>query len=122
MSALILVAPLAYKPSTSANSAAPMAPWIENTMMTVLGPDFLFWSATHLFRGQLIGTVLATPPGMLDTASLAEQAQVNAMLDSILPISARIAGLRSDTAASTTMSPSRLESGHRPHPDRQRPR
>ena len=114
VSALILVAPLAYKLPTEANSAAPIAPWIQNTMMTVLGSDFLFWSATHLFRDQLIGTVLATPPGLLDRASAAEQDLVNAMLDNILPISARpisarIAGLRSDTAASKSLAPSRLD-------------
>lgn len=109
VSALILVAPLAYKPPTEASSAAPMAPWVENTMMTVLGSDFLFWSATHLLRGQLMGTVLATPPALLDTASPPELARVNAMMDNILPISARIAGLRSDTAASKMLAPSRLD-------------
>ncbi len=109
VSALILLVPLAYKPPTEASSAAPMVPWIENTMMTVLGSDFLYWSAMHLARGQLMGTVLATPPGLLDTASQAEQARVNAMIDNILPISARIAGLRSDTSASKTIAPSRLD-------------
>ena len=78
-------------------------------MMIVLGPDFLLWSATKLFRSKVMGTIRATPPGMLDTASLAEQARVNAMLDNIPPISARIAGLRSDMAASKTMSPLRLD-------------
>jgi 2-hydroxy-6-oxonona-2,4-dienedioate hydrolase len=109
VSALILVAPLAYKPPMSANSAAPMAPWVENTMMTVLGSDFLFWSATRLFRDQLMGTVMATPPALMETASPAELARVNAMLDNILPISARIAGLRSDTASSKTLAASRLD-------------
>jgi 2-hydroxy-6-oxonona-2,4-dienedioate hydrolase len=109
VSALILVAPLAYKPPTTANSAAPMAPWVENTMMTVLGSDFLFWSGMHLFRGQLINTVVATPPELLKTASLPEQTRVNAMLDNILPISSRAAGLISDTAASKMLVPARLD-------------
>ena len=34
-----------------------------------IGSDFLFWSGLHVARGQLIGTVLATPPELLDTAS-----------------------------------------------------
>jgi len=109
VSALILLVPLAYKPPTEANSAAPMAPWVENLMMKAIGSDFLFWSALHLARGQLIGTVLATPPELLDTASLSEQARINAMIDTILPVSARAAGLRYDTAASKSMTPARLD-------------
>jgi 2-hydroxy-6-oxonona-2,4-dienedioate hydrolase len=109
VSALILLVPLAYKPPSEANSAAPMAPWIENLMMTAIGSDFLFWSGLHLARGQLIGTVLATPPELLDTASLSEQARINAMMDTILPVSARAAGLRYDTAASKSMAPARLD-------------
>ncbi len=109
VSALILLVPLAYKPPVAANSAAPMAPWVENLMMTAIGSDFLFWSGLHLSRGQLIGTVLATPPELMATASPAEQARINAMMDMILPVSARAAGLRHDTAASKSMTPARLD-------------
>jgi 2-hydroxy-6-oxonona-2,4-dienedioate hydrolase len=108
VSALILLVPLAYKPPDTANSAAPMAPWVENLMMKAIGSDFLFWSALHLARGQLIGTVLATPPELLVTASPTEQARINAMMDNILPVSARAAGLRHDTAAGKSMTPARL--------------
>ncbi len=102
-SALILLVPLGYKPPTEAASAPPMAAWVENTMMAVIGSDFLFWSALQVARGKMIETVVATPPALLETASPAEQARINAMLDNILPVSARAAGLRSDTAASKTM-------------------
>jgi 2-hydroxy-6-oxonona-2,4-dienedioate hydrolase len=109
VSALILVAPLAYKPPTAANSAPPMAPWVEKTMMTVIGSDFLFWSAAHLARGRMIDTVLATPPTLLAKASASEQARIDAMLDEILPVSARAAGLRSDSAVGRALRPSPLE-------------
>ena len=109
VSALILLVPLAYKPPVAANSAAPMAPWVENLMMTAIGSDFLFWSGLQVARRQLIGTVLATPPALLDGASRREQARINAMLDNILPVSARAAGLRHDTAAGKSMTPARLD-------------
>jgi 2-hydroxy-6-oxonona-2,4-dienedioate hydrolase len=109
VSALILMVPLAYKPPSEANSAAPMAPWAENLMMRAIGSDFLFWSGLHVARKQVIGTVLATPPDLLDTASPSEQARINAMMDNILPVSARAAGLRHDTAAGKSMTPARLD-------------
>jgi 2-hydroxy-6-oxonona-2,4-dienedioate hydrolase len=109
VTALILLAPLAYKPPTLANSAQPMAPWVENTMMAVIGSDFLFWSAMQVSRGEMINTVLATPPALLATASASEQARINAILDNILPVSARAAGLRSDSAVGRALRPSRLE-------------
>jgi len=105
VSALILLVPLGYKPPGAADSAAPMAPWVEAAMMRVIGSDFLFWSAMHFARGRIIATVLATPPALLATASPAEQARINAMLDGILPVSARAAGLNADTAAGKSLNP-----------------
>ncbi len=114
ISALILVAPLAYKPPTQANSAPPMAPWIENTMMAVIGSDFLFWSAMHLSRDSMINTVLATPPALLANASESERARINAMLDNILPVRARAEGLRSDSAVGKSLLSSPLETVRAP--------
>ena len=114
VSALILLAPLLYKPPTQGNSAPPMAPWVENTMMAVIGSDFLFWSAMHLTRDQVIKVVLATPPELLMTASATERARVNAMLDNILPVSDRAAGLRSDSAVGRGLGPSPLNFVHAP--------
>jgi len=110
VSALVLLVPLAYKPPTQANSAPPLPPWVEATMMRVIGSDFLFWSALHLARDQVIEVVLATPPGLLAHASLQEQARVGAMLDNILPVSLRAEGLRSDTAVGKQLVSLPLES------------
>ena len=109
VSALILLVPLTYKPPDVVGSAQPLPAWIETTMMAALGSDFLFWTAQHVARNQLIRTVLATPPELLASASLAERARIDAMLDDILPVSARAAGLRSDTAASKHLIPAPLE-------------
>ena len=108
VSALILLVPLAWKPPSAAASAAPMASWVEAAMMAVIGSDFLFWSSLHLARTRMLATVLATPPDLLRTASGTEKARIGAMLDHILPVSARAAGLRNDTATSKALTPSAL--------------
>jgi pimeloyl-ACP methyl ester carboxylesterase len=109
VSALILLVPLAYKPPAQADSAAPMPAWVENTMMRLLGSDFLFWVAIHVAREQVIKVVLATPPGLLTAASPQERARVNAIVENILPVSARAEGLRSDTAVGKHLAPAALE-------------
>ena len=108
-SALILLVPLTYKPPSQVASAPTMPPWVESTMMSVIGSDFLFWLALRVASNQMIGTVLATPPELVPLASAGEQARVNAMLDGILPVSARAQGLRSDTAIGKRLTPANLK-------------
>jgi pimeloyl-ACP methyl ester carboxylesterase len=79
-------------------------------MMRLIGSDFLFWSAIHVAHDQVIKVVLATPPRLLTTASPEERARVDAMLSNILPVSARAAGLRADTAAGKHLAPASLAS------------
>lgn len=110
VSALVLLVPLAYKPATLASSAPPLPPWVESAMMQLIGSDFLFWAASHALRDQVIKSVLATPPELLTTASAQERARLQAMLDGILPVSARAEGLRSDTAAGKHLAPAPLAS------------
>jgi 2-hydroxy-6-oxonona-2,4-dienedioate hydrolase len=109
VSALILLVPLAYKPATVADSTSPMPLWVERTIMAVIGSDFLFWAAIHIARERMIGNVLAAPPELLTDASPAERARINAMLDDILPVSVRAAGLRSDSAVGKVLMPAPLE-------------
>jgi 2-hydroxy-6-oxonona-2,4-dienedioate hydrolase len=110
VTALVLMVPLTYKPPTLADSAPPLPPWVENAMMRLIGSDFLFWSALHMARDQLIKVVLATPPELLASATPKERARVNAMLENILPVSARAKGLAHDTAAGKHLSPASLGS------------
>ena len=110
VSALVLLVPLAYKPGALADSAPPLSPQVEKMLMDLVGSDFLFWAGLHVARDQLIKVVLATPPERVAAASPQERARVNAMLDEILPVSARAEGLRSDTAVGKNMQRMPLES------------
>ncbi len=114
VSALVLLVPLAYKPPTQADSAPPMPAWVEKTMMRLISSDFLFWAALHVAREQVIKVVLATPPELLRSTSPQERARVDAMLDNILPVSARAEGLRSDTAVGKHLAPSPLQTVRAP--------
>jgi 2-hydroxy-6-oxonona-2,4-dienedioate hydrolase len=114
VSALVLLVPLTYKPPSQADSAAPMPAWVEAVMMRMIGSDFLFWAALHVARDQVIGSVLATPARQVKAASAPERARVNAMLDNIVPVSARAEGLKSDTAMGKHLQPSTLASVRAP--------
>jgi 2-hydroxy-6-oxonona-2,4-dienedioate hydrolase len=109
ISALVLVVPIAYKPGTQADSAAPLSPTIEKFMMRLLGSDFFFWAAMHLARDQVIKHVLATPPEIVEAASEKEKARVHTMLENILPVSLRADGLRSDSVLGKSLPPYPLE-------------
>jgi len=108
VSALVLLVPLAYKPDALPNSAKPLAPWAESMLMQLIGSDFLFWVGLHVARDQVIQYVLATPPRQVSSASLEERARINAMMERILPVSARAAGLRSDSVMAKHLGPSNL--------------
>jgi 2-hydroxy-6-oxonona-2,4-dienedioate hydrolase len=110
VSALVLLVPIAYKPDTIAASVAPLSPWAEQMLMQLIGSDFVFWAALHVARDQVIRYVLATPPEQVAAASLQERTRVNAMLESILPVSIRAQGLRSDTALGKGIKRYALES------------
>jgi 2-hydroxy-6-oxonona-2,4-dienedioate hydrolase len=109
VTALVLLVPIAYKPAAAADSAPKLSPLAERVLLSVLGSDFVFWSALHVARDQVIARVLATPPEQVAAASPAEQARVQAMLDSILPVSARAKGLRNETTVISQLQPYNLQ-------------
>jgi 2-hydroxy-6-oxonona-2,4-dienedioate hydrolase len=107
VSSLALLVPLAYRPATAADT--PPSPLAEKLLLSLIGSDFVYWSAMHAARDQVIARVLATPPALVGAASPAEQARVDAMIDSILPVSARTDGLRNETRIATHLQPYALE-------------
>ncbi|MFN6924632.1 MAG: alpha/beta fold hydrolase [Tabrizicola sp.] len=62
----------------------------------VLGSDFRFWAVSRLAPGQMMATLLATDPALLDQVSEAERQRAQAILDQIFPVSRKIAGLKND--------------------------
>jgi pimeloyl-ACP methyl ester carboxylesterase len=103
VSALILLVPVAYHPLAIAAPAP--SPWAERILLSLIGSDFVYWSATHIAREQVIRRVLATPPDLVAAASPAERARVNAVVDSILPVSIRAGGLRNETRVTKNLQP-----------------
>ncbi|MGL4238329.1 alpha/beta fold hydrolase [Tabrizicola sp.] len=62
----------------------------------VLGSDFWFWSLSRLMPGQMIRTLLATDPALLDQVPKAERQRATTILDQLFPISRKVNGLRTD--------------------------
>lgn len=62
----------------------------------VLGSDFWFWSLSRLAPWQMIRTLLATDPALLDRVPEAERNRAMTILNQIFPISRKAAGLRND--------------------------
>jgi 2-hydroxy-6-oxonona-2,4-dienedioate hydrolase len=109
VSALILLVPLAYKPVDAADSFSAPSPMAEKILNTLVGSDFAFWTALQVARDQVIKRVLGTPPELVANAKPAERAIVDAMLDSILPVSARADGLRNEAKIAKSLEPLALE-------------
>jgi 2-hydroxy-6-oxonona-2,4-dienedioate hydrolase len=109
VTALILVVPLIYKPPTAADSAPAQSSLAEKMLMQIVGSDFVYWTMLHVARDQIIRRVLATPPELVATASIADRARVDAMLENILPLSARATGLRNETKVAKSLERFELE-------------
>jgi 2-hydroxy-6-oxonona-2,4-dienedioate hydrolase len=62
----------------------------------VLGSDFWFWSLSRLAPKQMIRTLLATDPALLDQVPETERQRARAILNQIFPISRKANGLRTD--------------------------
>jgi 2-hydroxy-6-oxonona-2,4-dienedioate hydrolase len=106
--ALALLVPAAYTPRPARETQeSPVL--LEFLFNTVLQSDFLFWVATKTMRSTMIKTILATPPEVVEEASVDEQARVDEMLRTILPVSQRQQGLRNDAAVTSSLPRYELE-------------
>jgi pimeloyl-ACP methyl ester carboxylesterase len=92
--ALVAVVPAAYAPSTSLQR--PPSPLAGAIFEHALKSDFLFWLGLVAAEREMIKTVLATDPQLVDIASATEKSRVRQMLWNILPVSQRADGLAND--------------------------
>ncbi len=58
--------------------------------------DRWFWAALKLAPNQLIGTLLATDPKLLETVSASERERANLVLNELMPVSLRAKGMAND--------------------------
>ena len=107
--AVVLLVPLTYAPPDIARGASVISPLEKRLLLTILGSDLAFWLGLKCARNTIIKRVLGTPPQTVDTANLDEQTRVARILNDILPISARVDGIRSDFLVSTSLTRFDLE-------------
>jgi pimeloyl-ACP methyl ester carboxylesterase len=108
VSALILLVPAAHLPGAGGAGASP-PPGLEAIFNTALRWDFPFWLARRVARATMTRAMLGTPPELLKDASAADRRRVSAMLDSVLPVSARRLGLLNDARVTRNLPRYELE-------------
>jgi len=94
--ALVLLSPAIFVPRANGAPSVKTPGGTEFLIDTALRSDFLFWLAEHAGRRAVIHSLLGTPPELVDHASAADLAKVNAVIEHLLPVSARRLGLIND--------------------------
>ena len=107
-SALVLLVPLAYLPP-SARTAPPPSRFTLFMLERAVRSDLLYWLALRFAPGLIVKTILATPPEVLAGASDEERSRVARLMEQILPLSRRQAGLLNDAAIAQRLGPEPLE-------------
>jgi pimeloyl-ACP methyl ester carboxylesterase len=112
--ALVLLVPAAYAPRPGGAAAVTppmkaMPAWSQHLLDLALRSDFIFWIAQHVSRATMIRTILGTPTDVVEHASAAEQARVATVLEHILPIAPRRAGLLNDATVTSSLERFDLE-------------
>jgi len=98
--AMVLLVPLAYAPRAAAAGPSPAARLI---IEQATKSDLLYWAALKGAPSLIMRTILGTPPGLLATASAAEQARVRKLMLQILPLTKRQPGLVNEAAIAASL-------------------
>lgn len=91
--ALILLVPAA---NVSGSDPVEMSDVQQTAVRALLNSDFLYWSALNTVPEQVIGTLLATDPGLLSKVSSSERKRAFLIASDIMPIHARTKGMLND--------------------------
>lgn len=102
--ALILLVPAM---NVSGTDPVEMSALQQQIVRLLLNSDALYWTASQLAPGRLIGTLLATNPDLLPTVSVSERERAFAILSEMMPIHARARGMLND--ASQAGHPARMD-------------
>ena len=105
--ALVALVPAAFAPDRP--PPRPPNAIAEAIIAYGLRSDWLFWLGMTLAEDAMIGTLLATDPGLVQAAEPAEQDRVRAILHDILPVSDRARGLLNDGKLAGSPEPMALE-------------
>jgi pimeloyl-ACP methyl ester carboxylesterase len=112
--ALFLLVPLAYRPDARPPDASPP----DSRSSGLLGrfmleravkSDFLYWLTLRLAPGLVARTILGTPSEALAEASPEEQERAARMMQHIMPLRLRHAGLLNDARVARALQPYPLE-------------
>ena len=102
--ALVLLVPLVYRPPEVPASGPARSAWDLLVLTTMVSSDLAYWLAKTLTPNEVVERVLGTPAGLVAAASAEEQARVRRMMDQILPVSLRAAGLRNEGRVAATLA------------------
>jgi pimeloyl-ACP methyl ester carboxylesterase len=73
-----------------------MGPLLQWSVRRLLDSDLLFWATQRSAPRQLIRTLLATDPRLLDTVSVSERHRAYRILEALMPVSRRSRGMLND--------------------------
>ena len=104
--AMMLLVPLAYAPRSAPPELSALARFMYERAVR---SDFLYWLVMRAAPDIVVKTVLATPPAVVENADAAERARVEQMMQHILPLRERHAGLLNDAAVAASLQRYELE-------------
>ena len=107
--ALVLLVPMAYRPSKLVPSVPVMSPALERVLMAIVSSDLSFWLATKFAPNIVTRLVLATPPEVLVSATVDEKERAQRVMADIQPISRRALGILNDARISSSLTRFDLE-------------
>ena len=104
--AMMLLVPLAYAPRGAPAELSALARFMYERGVR---SDFLYWAIMNAAPDVVVKTILATPPAVVESADASERARVEQMMQHILPLRERHAGLLNDAAVAASLRPYELE-------------